>query len=247
MVRGVQLQARDIALLEFLLDRKVATLDTLHQALFPARIRKGAANRLGELARAGYITRIPAAHVTADGQVLTVYRLGPKAPAALRQFSLAARSLDDLALRPIHRLSIPRQLVVNQVADWLGTSLNLPRHDHGARGDEPDGAYLARDPDHNGRRVVLVQLDLGNPPRERVLDTVRAFFSDPDARSLIYATPSTRRANLTANWIRNAYGENVMNRIQPLSFAELEHGGLLDRGTEPSAAGLQLRSFAEHA
>jgi hypothetical protein len=236
MARGVHLYPRDVAVLELLLERRVETLDHIHQQLFANRIRKGAANRLGELARAGYITRLHAGHITPDGQVRTVYRLGPKGPAALRLRSpIAAEQLRDRNPKPLNPAVIAHQLAVNRVADMLGTSLTLERDGHESAGKhEPDGAYLAAQPDHCGRRVVLVEVDLGHYNRERILGKVSTFLADPDARSIIFAMPDNERASLIARWIRTAYGEHTMDRVQPLTFRQLQRGDMLDHGTEPA-------------
>ena len=237
--RGVHLHKRDLAVLDLLLDRRVETLDDVHTALFAAISRKSAANRLGKLARAGYITRLPAAHTRPDGSLCMVYRLGPKGPAALRLRSLAsAEQLASGPVTPIAPALIPHQLAVNRVADWLGTPLTTPRpapRDQVNGRHEPDGAYHAAKPDDQGRRTVLVEVDLGHYSRERILAKMRTFLTNPDARSIIFATPTAERATRIASWIRQAHGEHAMHRVQPLTFHEIQAGGLLDPGTEPAA------------
>lgn len=187
MGKGVHLHRRDLAVLELLLERRVETLDGLHPALFASISRKGAANRLGQLSRAGYIARLPAAHTTSDGSVRTVYRLGPKGPTALRLRSLAAEPLLNGGTSPISAMHIPHQLAVNRVADWLGTPLTAPRRaprDHYGGRHEPDGAYHASQADDEGRRLVLVEVDLGHYSRKRIIAKMRTFSPTPQpARS----------------------------------------------------------------
>lgn len=229
--RGIHLQRRDLAILEALAARRVDTLEDLHHRHFAGLTRKRAVNRLGELTSHGYLRRI--ALDGPDGATCNVYAPGPKAPAALRLRSLAG---EQRGAARVAVTSIPHQLAVNRVGDALGTALIGEHLLGGPRGDRrhrPDGAYRCA-PDAQGRDLVFVEADLGHYSRARVVGKVAAFLAHPEARSILFATPNPERARQVGAWIRLAYGDAVMGRIQLLTLDELDAGARLDAGTEPA-------------
>ena len=107
--RNVHLHSRDVELLELLADRRVETLKVLHEKLWPGCARKSAYNRLGQLARAGYLEHLVRADPLPRPSVerrpsLHLYVLGPKAPAALRH-PQPAQPQDHSASGLVHRPS----------------------------------------------------------------------------------------------------------------------------------------------
>jgi hypothetical protein len=230
----IQLQRRDLAILEELAARRVETLEYLHERHFPGMTRKPALNRLGDLTAHGYLARVPIADE--QGTIVNTYTLGPKAPAALRLRSPAADPLRGRRPTPaLSARSIPHQLAVNRVGDALQTPLIGEHllHAGGERRHRPDAAYRCA-PDERGRDLVFLEVDLGHYSRARVLGKVGTFLEHPHARSIIFATPTEERAALVGAWIRHAHGPAVMQRVQLLTLAELAHGAALDPGTEPA-------------
>lgn len=235
--RGVHLTRRDLAILEELATRRVDTIDALHARHFAGLTRKRARNRLGELAAAGYLSRqeLP----QPDRAPLSVYTLGRSAPAALRLRSLGGEHFRGRRFTPaLRETSIPHQLAVNRVGDVLRTAL-IPEHllEVGGRDDRqhrPDAAYRAAAADERGRDLVLVEVDLGHYTRSRILAKVQTFLEHREARSTLFVTTTSERAELIARWIRDAHGAAVMERIQLCTLDELEHGHPLDPGTEPA-------------
>lgn len=240
--RGIHLHRRDLAILETLAARRAETLPWLHTHHFAGLSRKRARNRLGDLVAHGYLTKavLPdlADHDLASERSGAVYLLGPRAPAALRLRSLAGEQLHGRRGIPrLGELSIPHQLAVNRVGDALGTQL-IPDHALELRGVEhrhrPDGAYRSRQPDHLGRDLLFVEVDLGHYSRARILGKLRAFLDHPDARAILIAVPDEDRAELIGQWARDHYGSHLLDRVQLLTFAELRAGAPLARGTEPA-------------
>ena len=151
----VRLQRRDLELFELLLERRVETLGHLHRLAFDGKAQKTARNRLIRLRQGGYIERVALSGI--DGQLLaegdsehpvaSVYRLTPKGIAALR---LRHRAGAELRGRPprgdLTDPSIPHQLAVNRVGDWLHARL-IGEHELDPAGKDrrhrPDGAYHA--------------------------------------------------------------------------------------------------------
>lgn len=230
MAKRVHLHARDVEVLELLADRQVETLNALHAELWVDASRKRAYNRLGELARAGYLLHESRSDLDAQGpgrpRRQHLYLLGPKAPTALR---LREREAHVLALRRVRSglsaAHVEHQLATNRVGDWLGARLMSEWQAVAGldRRRRPDGAYRAA-PDKQGRELVLVEVDLGHYTRHRILEKTQGFLEHPDARDIILATPSGERADLVARWIRDAYGPAVMDRVHVLAFAELKRG-----------------------
>ena len=242
MARNVALSSRDIAILNLLVERRVETLDYLHETIFPGRSRKRVLNRLGDLARHGYIERLSVALLNGDGRPESVYRLGPRAKPALElRSALGAEAFRGRRFSPTLRdSSIDHQIITNRVADWIGARLT-PEHllPAAGRGDayrhRPDGTYVAAQPDAHGRQLVFLEIDLGHYSRERLLGKVKAFLHHPQARSMVIAVPTPQRAGQVATWMGETYGPaGLGRRVQARTFEELRDGGFLVPGTEPA-------------
>lgn len=245
MARNVALHARDIKILSLLVERRVETLDYLHETLFPGLSRKRVLNRLGDLARAGYLERLS---VTLHGefQPKSVYRLGPRAKPALElRNAHGHETLRGRRFNPTLRASsIDHQVMTNRVGDWLGARLR-PEHLLPAPGNgdafrhRPDATYLAAQADAHGRRTVYLEVDLGHYSRERILGKINAFLQAPDARAMLLIAPTQERAALLGLWARDLYGDAIAERLQTLTFAEIRTGGYLRPGTEPTSEEIQ--------
>jgi hypothetical protein len=201
VARNVALNGRDIAILNLLVERRVETLDYLHETIFPGRSRKRVLNRLGDLARHGYIERLSVALVNGDGRPESVYRLGRRAKPALElRSALGAEAFRGRRFNPTLRASsIDHQIMTNRVADWLGAELT-PEHllPAGGRGDayrhRPDGIYTAAAADAFGRQLVFFEVDLGHYSRDRLLGKVTAFLKHPEGRGMLIVSPRPMRA-----------------------------------------------------
>lgn len=236
--RRIALHARDLAVLELLVERRAETLTHLHECFWPAGRRKSARNRLGELQSAGYlgVERMPVPG--SEGRLESIYTLGPKAKAAL---ILRGRGdpFHGRRFNPTLRTdSLPHQIATNRVVDWLGARLVpehlLPVRSRAALQHRPDGVYEAARPDAKGRDLVFLEVDLGSYSRERMLGKVAAFRASDRARSILIVTPTPERAQLVTEWVRDAYGPAALDEVQALSFEEVK-AGMVDPGTEPLA------------
>jgi hypothetical protein len=238
--RNVHLHARDLQVLELLADRRIETLAALHEKLWPGCAKKSAYNRLGQLAAAGYLEHLlrpdpvpRPSHERRPNQHL--YVLGPKAPTALR---IRNRSTRKLAAASLPAAFVDHQLAINRVGDWLKTRL-LGEHEASAGLDSkhrPDAAYQAT-PDERGRDLVLLEVDLGHYSRARILDKVTGFRQHPNARSILFACPTSERAAEVARWIRDHFGTTLPEQnCQVLSFGEIQRQPGLDPGTNPVPA-----------
>lgn len=256
MARKVHLHARDLEIIETLLERRVETLDWLHGTFWPEHQRVTARNRLNELHRAGYVQRIsrvqPGRAPEEKGRqpLETFFAIGPKAAAALRLRGMAGEHLRGVRLRPgLPDSQLDHQLMVNRVGDWLGAKF-LPGAAPGgpARGHRhrPDAAYRAREADDAGRDVVLVEIDLGHYSRQRILAKVATFLANREARAILFAVPSRARGFEVARWVREHYGREVMDRVRVRDFASLRAGARVEAGTEPVPADLDEAVAAEH-
>lgn len=241
---AVRLQARDLELFELLLQRRVETLGHIHLSLFGHTSEAVARNRLVRLRQGGYLQRIAVTGLDSavltggdlEHKVFSVYELTPKGLAALR---LRHRAGAELRGRPaqggLTHSSIPHQLAVNRCGDWLGTALigehllDSPAKD---RRHRPDAAYLGA-ADSSGRSLVLLEVDLGNYTRSRILGKVRTFLADDQARGALFVTPNAERAAQVAGWIRERHGDAALQRIQVVTFSELQAGRLLDASLTP--------------
>lgn len=242
MSKGIRLHVRDVKVLELLADRRVETLNALHERLWPDCNRKSAYNRLGALARAGYLEHVIRTDANPDPRAARppsqhLYLLGPKAPTALR---LRNRDTKSLVKKRLNGALIDHQLATNRVADWIGTRLlgeaDIPLGKD--RRTRPDGAYRAV-PDEQGRDLVMVEIDLGHYSQSRIIDKVLGFLDHPEARTMIIATPTERRADLVAHWVRETLGEHTMARLHIHSFGELQRGvvqGMWGGAQPPPAA-----------
>lgn len=215
--------------MELLAAHQIETLAHLHELHWADCARKSAYNRLRALAKAGYLAHIKRPHADETKTWVDVrppaehlFCLGPKAPVALR---LRGRESEALARR--HRRGgipaalIDHQLATNRVAEILGVRLEqLPETGQRVRDrHRPDGYYHAA-PDELGRDLVLVEIDLGHYSRDRILGKALAFFGHEQARSILFATSTTERADLVARWLRERYGP--LERIDVCSIAELK-------------------------
>jgi hypothetical protein len=239
VARAVHLHRRDLAILELLVERRAETLEYLHGEFYPSWTLKSARSRLGALAKAGYLERTGVPLPLGDRDLESVYTLGPKAKRALELRSIAGAHFRGRRFNPTLRASsLPHQIATNRVADWLGAELQ-PEHLLPARGAEaarhrPDGVYEAAARDAQGRGLVFLEVDLGHYTRERLLGKVRAFLDDRLARSIVIVSPDRDRSRLVSSWVRDAYGEAIIGRVQPLTFAQVLEGGYLRDGTEPA-------------
>jgi hypothetical protein len=239
MRRRTALTIRDVALLRELLERRSETTTYLADTFFRG-VRKTARNRLRELELGGFVSRQLVETFDRPGRLQSVYTLGPAARTALRIRSAHAdEAFGTRRFNPILReTSIPHQVATNRVGDWLGARLIpehlLPVHQPGAQRHRPDAIYRAAAADSAGRQLVFLEVDLGHYNRQRILGKVDAFLAHEHARSILFVCPTPERAAVVSGWIREQYGEGVMDRIQPLSFDQVREGGWLDPGTEPS-------------
>lgn len=238
-MRKTALTTRDLDLLAELVERRCESLTYLQDRFFGG-VWKTAINRLRRLELAGYVSREEIKSIESPDRFHSVYTLGPAARAALRNRdaygseALRGRRF-NIALRDT---SMPHQIATNRVGDWLGARLIpehlLSPHAPDAQRHRPDAVYRAAQPDSAGRQLVFLEVDLGWYSRQRILGKVDAFLARPDARSILFVTPTPERAALIGDWIRAEHGDTMMRRIQPLTFAQIREGGWLDPGTEPT-------------
>lgn len=253
--RPVRLTARDLQILEELMNRKAETLDVLHDRFWaPGTRRDTARYRLTRLAAWGFIDKhaLPHRHSQLlpedhdDTGWVTAYTLTPKGTAALRRRTIAGSVLRGRSIKgDIDDAAIPHQLAVNRVADLLGTTL-LAEHLIELQGDRrhrPDATYKAT-PDHAGRSTVMLEIDLGHYSRKRILGKLTTFLADPDAKGVLFACPTEERAAWVAQTLREARGDRIMDRVQVLSFAQIRDGRLLAEDLRPEDPDeLQSRSY----
>jgi hypothetical protein len=226
--RKVALQRRDLAILEMLIIRRAETLDELHRLHFGGLSRKRALNRLGELAGAGYLHRASVTVLGSD-EPQSVYTLGPRGRRALELRSLASEYLRYRRFNPTLRdSSMPHQIATNRVADWLGAHLVpehlLPPKDAHAARNRPDGMYESAEPDHAGRTIVFLEIDMGHYSRARILGKVKAFLEEHDARMIVFAAPTWTRVKWIYETVQAIHGYTDMHRIQAMTFDEIRSG-----------------------
>lgn len=241
MAKKVALHQRDVEILALLVERRAETLDYLHGCFFSRSVPKVARNRLARLCKAGYLHRESVSLYGSNGRMESVYTLGPRAKAALiLRRNAAAEAFNGRRFNPTLRAaSLDHQIVTNRVGDWLGAELRhehlLPAHGNGdAFRHRPDAVFTAAQADAQGRRTVFLEVDLGHYSRERILGKVKAFLSDTDARTIVFASPTPARAALVNSWIRDIYGDAIGQRMQTLTFDQLQAGGYLHPGAEPA-------------
>ncbi len=235
---GVRLQGRDLAILEALIERRCETLDYLHQRFFPGLSRKRALNRLRDLQRAGLLERTDIGLWDQQGFV-SAYNLAKAAKPILESRSVLGEHLQAHSFASLWlNVSLPKQIAVNRIGDWLGIQL-LPEAlstgvpENRRHWSRPDAIYQAARPDKHGRDHVYVIADLGGITPDRRLGRIKAFLDDHKARSLLHISPSIRQTRVASSTISEAFGERVMREIQPLTFDQIREGGWLDPGTEP--------------
>lgn len=194
--------------MEALVLRRAETLEELHELFFPGLSRKRAVNRLAQLKAAGYLRGVEVEIPGYDG-AQRVYTLGPKGKPALELRSLMNEHFRHRRWNPMLRdSSVPHQVVVNRVADWMGAHL-IPEHllpaaaDREAARHKPDGVFETADKDDRGRRLVAVEVDLGHYSRTRLLGKVATFLKDPEARAVIVVVPDYRRMLRVLDWLRH--------------------------------------------
>jgi hypothetical protein len=240
MRRKTALTVRDVELLRELLERRSETTTHLADRYFRG-VRKTARNRLRELELGGFVTRQLIETIESPGRLQSVYTLGPAARTALRIRSAHAdEAFGTRRFNPILReTSIPHQVATNRIGDWLGARLIpehlLPVHAPNAQRHRPDAVYRAAAPDAHGRQLVFLEVDLAHYSRQRILGKIDAFLAHPQARSILFVSPTEERSTAVAEWIRERYGEAIMDRVQPLTFDQIREGGWLDPGTEPTS------------
>lgn len=241
--KGVRLTARDTQIFEDLLERRADSLGSIHARHWPGAAHDTARRRLGVLVNDGFLNRIymerpPASLVhPADDESgwVHAYTLTPRGVAALRRRSLAGSVLRGRSVKgDLDEAAIPHQLAVNRVGELLGTAL---RPDHlielvGDRRHRPDATYQAR-PDSTGRRTVMLEVDLGHYSRQRILGKLSTFLADPDAAGVLFACPTDERAAWIARTLRAAHGDRIMDRVQVLTFTQIQEGRLLRDALRP--------------
>ncbi len=200
--------------------RRAETLTWIHEQQFAGLSRKRALNRLGDLAAAGYLKRVT---VTVPGapRPQSAYTLGPRGKAALELRSLAGEHFRHRRFNPTLRdSSIPHQILVNRVADWLGADLTpehlLPMSTKEQWRHKPDGVYRAHGADE--RRMVWLEIDLGHYSRERINGKVHAFRVDADAAHLLLVTHTRARADQLARWLNT---ERISRSMTIICLTEL--------------------------
>lgn len=238
--RGVHLTSRDLQVLELLVTRRAETLAWIHEQHFAGLSRKRALNRLGDLAAAGYLRRVT---VTVPGATRpeSAYTLGPRGKAALELRSLAGEHFRHRRFNPTLRdSSIPHQILVNRVADWLGADLTpehlLPMTSKEQWRHKPDGVYQALNPREDShptrtRAMVWLEVDLGHYSRERIKGKLRAFHADEEAGHLLLVTHTAARANQIARWLNT---ERFGRAITIASLTELIADPELARNALPA-------------
>lgn len=243
--RRVRLTARDLQILEQLMNRKAESLDALHRQFWAPGTRPDTARyRLQRLAGWGFIDKHALQHrhqpllppEQEDNGWVTAYTLTPKGTAALRRRTLAGSTLRGRSIKgDIDDTAIPHQLAVNRVADLLGTPV-VAEHLIEIQGDRrhrPDATYTAA-PDSRGHTTVMLEVDLGHYSRKRILGKLATFLADPDAKAVLFACPTEERAGWIAVTLREAHGDRIMDRVQALSFAQIREGRLLSDELRPS-------------
>jgi hypothetical protein len=241
----VRLTARDTQIFEGLLHRRADSLGTLHERHWPTGARDTARRRLGVLVNAGYLHRNAIEHIPGallhpedhDSDWVPVYTLTPKAVSALRRRSLAGSLLRGRSITTeISEAAIMHQLAVNRVGELIGAALTA---DHrlelaGDRRHRPDATYQSL-PDQAGCTTVMLEVDLGHYSRQRILGKLRTFLADPDAKGVLFACPTQTRAAWIARTLRAAHGDRIMDRVQVLSFAQLQDANTLRADLLPDA------------
>ena len=237
----MHLTRRDLQVLELLVTRRAETLAWIHEQHFAGLSRKRALNRLGDLGAAGYLRRVT---VTVPGATRpeSAYTLGPRGKAALELRSLAGEHFRHRRFNPTLRdSSIPHQILVNRVADWLGADLT-PEHLLSMSSKEqwrhkPDGVYPALNPREDShptraRAMVWLEVDLGHYSRERIKGKFRAFHADEEAGHLLLVTHTAARADQIARWLNC---ERFGRSITIASLTELIADPELARNALPAA------------
>src|SRR4051794_7523501 len=108
------LRPRDVRILEALLVRRVETLDWIHERFFDGSLKR-TRNRLGELARAGYLERETSLSFDPGGpREVSIYTPGPAALEAVRLSAVLCDRVGDERVKPLRR-SLPHQLFLNRV------------------------------------------------------------------------------------------------------------------------------------
>ena len=239
--RGVHLTRRDLQVLELLVTRRAETLAWIHEQHFAGLSRKRALNRLGDLAAAGYLKRVT---VTVPGapRPESAYTLGPRGKAALELRSLAGEHFRHRRFNPTLRdSSIPHQILVNRVADWLGADLTpehlLPMVTKEQWRHKPDGVYHALNPRQDThpsktRPLVWLEVDLGHYSRERIRGKVQSFHRDEEAGHLLLVTHTAARADQLARWLNAA---RVSRSMTIVSLTELLADPEFARNALPAA------------
>lgn len=242
--KRIRLTTRDLQILEELMNRRTESLGVLHDRFWaPGTNRESARHRLTRLAAWGFIDKHALQHAHAgllhptdhDNGWVTVYTLTPKGVASLERRSLAGSVLRGRSIKgDIDEAAIPHQLAVNRVADLLGTPL-IAEHLIELQGDRrhrPDATYTAA-PDETGRSTVMLEIDLGHYSRKRILGKLTTFLADPDAKGVLFACPTQDRAAWVAHTLREARGDRIMDRVQVLSFYQIQEGRLLGEHLRP--------------
>lgn len=227
---------RRARLIELLADRRVERLNVLHEKLWPNCTRKRAYNRLGQLAKAGYLQQlvrpVPLARPSVERRPTQhLYVLGPKAPAAMRLRNRPSRKLDSLPMS-----FIDHQLATNRVGDWLGVRLigEIEASAASTRRHRPDPGYVAS-PDDSGRELMLLEVDLGHYSRARILEKAEGFRKHPTARGIVFVCSTEKRAYRVAAWIREGRGSGFMRRCYVFTMDEIRRGARFAPGSAPTA------------
>ncbi len=79
----------------------------------------------------------------------------------------------------------------------------------------------------------MLEIDLGHYSRKRILGKLTTFLADPDAKGVLFACPTQDRAAWVAHTLREARGDRIMDRVQVLSFYQIQEGRLLGEHLRP--------------
>lgn len=235
--RQLRLHARDLYVLRLLADRRAEQLEQIAAEHFPSRNR--ARDRLSQHARAGLVERVLVQDFQTPGRFVNAYTLTRKGSAALRRRVVLPAAPTDRRHNPPAAAVIPHQLAVNHAGRLIGATLTPDHHialpPQASSHHRPDAAYSAATPDDEGRRQILLEVDLGHYNRDRVVNKLAGFLANPDAKGVLFVVPNDERLELISRWAREAYGSAIYPRLGIYTFADLEDGHFNDEHFTPAA------------
>ena len=222
---GVWLQERDRLVLSLLLERRYETLDFLHERCFDGLSRKRVLNRLGDLIRAGYLERESFPMYDAGGENRSVYWLTPMAEQLVVVGAALAHDLNGRRFGcPVARTSVPHQIAINRVGDWLGTRFvsetlaGFPETND--RTGRPHATYITS-ASEGPRDVVFVVVDLTSNVRWYMPERLRVFAAHRRARALVLITSDPVRSLELDSWM-TAVGRGYVTRLYLYTIADVQ-------------------------